>query len=258
MLRRDRTRRREHLQQGKAAMRFCYFVSFENASPQARISAADKSGIVALITATPNLRHAEIHTPAAATDIYTADGASPQLTLQLYFDDLAELEAVIAAKGHLQALAKPHTWPSLAGARATQQAMYARHFPIADTATATRERCSFLVHYPGPARDFNAWFNHYVASHPPIMRRFPGIRQIEILSRVDWIDAMAFERVSHMQRNRVVFDSPEALTAALQSPVRHEMRADYHLFPPFEGESFHFPALTETIKPTSGRLRTCP
>jgi uncharacterized protein (TIGR02118 family) len=230
-------------------MRFCYFVTFENASPQARIGAADKAGIVSLIAATPFLRHAEIHTPALATDIFTDDGPSPQLALQLYFDDLVELEAAISAKGHLRALADPQAWPSLAGAKATQQAMYARHFTITEAPETKPQRCSFLVHYPGPADDFNTWFNHYVASHPPIMRRFPGIRQIEILSRVDWIDAMPFERVSHMQRNRVVFDSPEALTAALQSPVRHEMRADYHRFPTFEGESFHFPAMTEAIRP---------
>jgi hypothetical protein len=52
-----------------------------------------------------------------------------------------------------------------------------------------------------------------------------------------------------MQRNRVMFDSPEALTAALQSPVRHELRADFHTFPPFEGGNFHYPMWTDTIRP---------
>ena len=234
-------------------MRFCYLLTFENASPEARLSPSDKAGIASFVAATPALSHAEMHTPASATDIYTADGPSPQLALQLYFDDLLELEAAISANGYLLALADRSAWPSLSGAKATQQAMYARHFEVAGASPPMRPRCSFLVHYPGPAEDFNTWFNHYVASHPPIMRRFPQIRQIEILSRVDWIDAMPFERTTHMQRNRVVFDSPEALTAALQSPVRHEMRQDYHRFPPFEGGSFHFPALTETIKPTRAR-----
>ncbi|SEC98447.1 conserved hypothetical protein [Rhizobiales bacterium GAS188] len=228
-------------------MRFCYFVTFENASPEARLSEADKAGITALIAATPSLRHADLHLPAVASDIYTADGPSPQLALQLYFDDLTELEAAIAPDGHLQGLAQPGAWPSLEGAKATHQAMYARHFPVPGQSAWERPKCSFLVHYPGPAPDFNAWLAHYIESHPPIMRRFPGIRQIEILSRVDWIDAMPFARAGHMQRNRVVFDSPEALTAALQSPVRHEMRADYHKFPAFEGGSFHFPMITEAV-----------
>ena len=86
-------------------MRFCYIVTFENASPEARLGASEKASIAALVAATPALTHAEMHTPAVASDIYTADGPSPQLCLQLYFDDLLELEAAISAKGHLQALA---------------------------------------------------------------------------------------------------------------------------------------------------------
>jgi hypothetical protein len=62
---------------------------------------------------------------------------------------------------------------------------------------------------------------------------------------------MPLERVEHMQRNRVVFDTPEALTQALQSPVRHELRADFHKFPPYEGGSFHFPMISEAIRSAS-------
>jgi hypothetical protein len=227
-------------------MSFCYFVTFSNA-PGAALSAADKAAIRRLVAATPGLTYADLHTPTVTSDIYTSDGESPPFALQLYFDDLPLLEASIAANGRLQPLAAKGAWPSLEGASATQQVMYARQFPVDNPREADR-KCSFLVHYPGPAADLNAWLNHYLAGHPPIMRRFPGIRQIEILTRVDWVDAMAFERVHHIQRNRVVFDSPEALTAALQSPVRHELRADFHRFPAFEGGSLHFPMITETIR----------
>jgi uncharacterized protein (TIGR02118 family) len=234
-------------------MRFCWFLAFEDASQETSIGATDKADIMALIAATPSLVSADIHSPASASDIYTADGPSPPLALQLYFDELTHIEAALAGNGHLQALARSGAFPSLARAKPTHQAMYARHFQVAEPAPKGRIRCSFLVSYPGEAEDPNAWLNHYIASHPPIMRRFLGIRQIEILSRVDWIDALPFERANAMQRNRVVFDSPEALTAALQSPVRHELRADYYRFPPFEGGSLHFPMLTETITPAASR-----
>jgi hypothetical protein len=81
------------------------------------------------------------------------------------------------------------------------------------------------------------------------MARFPDIREIEILTPIEWIDAMPWRRVHHMQRNRVMFDSPAALTAALTSPVRHEMRADFADFPPYEGGVFHFPFATEAVRP---------
>jgi hypothetical protein len=50
-----------------------------------------------------------------------------------------------------------------------------------------------------------------------------------------------------MQRNKVAFDSAEALTAALNSPVRKEMRADYAALPPFSGRVTHYPMATSVI-----------
>jgi len=47
----------------------------------------------------------------------------------------------------------------------------------------------------------------------------------------------------------VVFDSAAALTAALKSPVRHEMRADYRTFPPFTGPVLHYPMATIEVFP---------
>jgi uncharacterized protein (TIGR02118 family) len=101
-----------------------------------------------------------------------------------------------------------------------------------------------MVSYEGPAEDLNAWLGHYIDSHPPIMARFPGIREIEIYTRMDYCAALPVARSNAMQRNKVVFDSPDALNAALASPVRHEMRADFKHFPPFSGASPHFPAIS--------------
>jgi len=52
-----------------------------------------------------------------------------------------------------------------------------------------------------------------------------------------------------MQRNRVMFDSAEALTAALASPARLQLRRDFEKFPPYEGGIFHYPMATEEVRP---------
>ena len=52
-----------------------------------------------------------------------------------------------------------------------------------------------------------------------------------------------------MQRNKVVFDNAAGLTAALNSPIRHEMRDDFNRFPPYEGGNIHYPMATLTITP---------
>ncbi len=128
--------------------------------------------------------------------------------------------------------------------------MLARDFWVPDRAFRTPAGalpCTYLVHYPGPAEDLNAWLSHYIAHHPPIMARFPGIREIEICTRLDWCDALPWPRVEAMQRNKVVFDDATALTAALNSPVRHEMRADFARFPAYRGGNLHYPMATRVL-----------
>ena len=156
------------------------------------------------------------------------------------------LEAALAADGHLQRLA------ALGGDGAVQQAMLVRRYPVPDPTFRTPPGelpCTYLVAYEGPADHLPTWLAHYIADHPPIMARFPGIRQIEIYTCIDWCGGLPWPRAAHMQRNKVVFDNQAALTEALNSPVRHEMRASFHRFPPFTGPITHFPMTTTTVTP---------
>lgn len=231
-------------------MTVCWFALFR--VPERTVSPEDLSWLAGVLTATPRLGRALIYTPARAPDPYLNDGSPPALGLQLYFRNIGDLEAALAPDGHLQALAGPGALPSLAGAEVTQQAMLVRRFPVPDPMirTVTNGRfCTYLVSYEGQAEDLNAWLSYYITHHPPIMARFPGIRAIEIDTCIDWCGFLPWPRVAAMQRNKVVFDSAEALTAALNSPVRHEMRADFAHFPTFTGPVTHFPMATMMVKP---------
>src|SRR5579875_2068028 len=233
-------------------MTIAYFITF--AHPDATLDDADFRRLAALLAETPELGKAAIFTPARTHDPYLHDGAPPPLVLQLYFADIAHLEAALAAGGHLHALADAATLPSLAGARVTQQAMLTRRYPVPEPVLRTPEdapHCTYLVAYECEAEDLNAWLRHYVTSHPPIMARFPGIREIEVYTRIDWICAMPWPREDAMQRNKVVFDDEAALHRALNSEVRHEMRADFHRFPPFTGRNTHYPMHTRIVTPAS-------
>ncbi len=207
------------------------------------------AALTALLRDVPGMTEAVVFTPATARDQYTDDGASPPLGLQLHFPRLEDLEAACAPDGALQRLAA--ALPSLTGSEATAQAFWRRTWEVPDPQVRTAEGalpCSFVVHYPGPAEDDNAWHAHYMHGHPPLFQRLPGIRGIEILTPVDWVSHLPHRKVRHLQRNRVTFDSPEALTEALQSPVRHELRADFHTFPLFEGGNYHYPMWTQTLR----------
>ena len=78
---------------------------------------------------------------------------------------------------------------------------------------------------------------------------FSGIRELEVYTRLDWISAQPWRRLNFMQRNKVAFDSPTALKAALNSPVRHEMRADFKTFSAFSGPNTHFAMATHRVQP---------
>ncbi len=230
-------------------MRITWFATFHGT---AQLSDADRARVIEIVRATPRLDRGLVYTPAQTRDPYLDDGASPPLALQLYFTDIADLETAVARGGHLQALAAPGALPSLAATTVEQQAMIARPFAAPDPQFRTPAGalpCTYLVHYPGTADDLNDWLSYYIAHHPVLMARFPGIREIEICTRIDWCGALPWRRVEPMQRNKVVFDSPAALTAALNSPIRHEMRADFHKFPPFQGGSLHYPMATLTVTP---------
>ncbi len=230
-------------------MTIAYFVFFHG-HPGARIGEPDRIRISDILCVTPRLLKAHLFTPTAVNGPFPNDGHPPQFALQLYFADLQELEAVIAPRGHLQALAVPGRFPSLAGTAVTQQAMLVRPFPTPsppNPAIPGQASCSYLVHYPGHAQDLNAWLNHYLSHHPQLMRDLPGVREIEVYTRVDWCDGMPWERVYPMQRNKLVFDSTAALAAALDSPALHAMRADFRRFPPFFGGNVHYPMMTSTI-----------
>jgi uncharacterized protein (TIGR02118 family) len=228
-------------------MTFAWFLSFEGPGV---LPESGRAALRTLVRSIDCLERAILFTPETARDRFSNDGASPPLSLQLDFAELPDLEAAVAADGPLAGLKGAAWLGDLAEADASQQAFYVRTFPVDDAVARPADGglpCSYVVHYPGPAADLNAWLSHYITHHPPIMRRFPGIRAIEILSRVDWCGGLPWSRADHMQRNRVMFDSAEALTAALHSPVRDEMRADFTDFPAYEGGNFHYPMATEII-----------
>ncbi len=234
-------------------MTISFFLTFhDKIHPERRLSDTERAFVVGVVRATPDLAGAVVHTPASAKDPYLDDGPSPQLVLQLHFAEITLLERVLRPGGHLHALATPSALPSLVSAEVTQQAMLARAFAVPDPTFRTPAgslACSYLVGYPGPAADLNAWQHHYLASHVPVMARFPGIRRIEVHTRIDWIGFLPWPRANLMLRNRVVFDDSTGLAASLASPVRDEMRADYRQFPSFEGDSTHYPLESLELRP---------
>lgn len=228
-------------------MNTCLFLSFKSRTePTAdEIAKIDES-----LRTTPRLAKALMHTPAATHDPYVKDGPSPSLVLQLYFAELPDLEAALSRNGSLFGLSAHTDLPAIAGATATHQAMVVRSFAVPEPGFRTppgEPHCTYLVSYEGEADDLNAWHTHYLENHTRHMAMFPGIRELEVYTRLDWVSALPWPRVNFMQRNKVVFDSEDGLDRALNSPVRHDMRADFKTFPRFTGLNTHYAMATRVV-----------
>lgn len=231
-------------------MTTCLFLTFKYRTEP---STAEQARLERHLRAAPRLAKALVHTSSSASDPYVKDGAPPSMVLQLYFPEVEELEATLSRSGHFKSLTSQDEFPALSAADVTQQAMLVRRFAVPDPArknTLGQPYCTYLVSYEGEAEDLNAWHGHYLQNHIRHMAMFPEIRELEVYTRLDWVSALSWPRVHFMQRNKVAFDSAEALTHALNSPVRHEMRADFRTFPKFSGPNNHYAMATRVVEPT--------
>lgn len=224
-------------------MDIVFFLTYRTPLPA---EPAPLAAFAAQLGATPGLRRALMHVPATANDPYLKDENAPQLVLQLYFDELTALEAASSATGSLQALTDPRTIAWTREAAITQQAMAVRRY-VSLAQAAGETRCTYLVAYEGAPRDYDAWLGHYLAGHVPLMQCLPEIRELEIYTRLETVSALPVPRDLAVQRNKVVFDDAEALTHALNSPIRHEMRRDFEASPPFDGHNMHFPMTSHAL-----------
>lgn len=230
-------------------MTTCLFLTFKYRTEP---SADELAKLQRHLRATPRFTKTLIHTSSSASDPYVKDGVPPSMVLQLYFPEVHELEAALSRNGHLKALASQEDFPGLSTADITQQAMLVRRFAVPSSTrkdAPEQPYCTYLVSYEGEAGDLNAWHGHYLENHTRHMAMFPEIRELEVYTRLDWVSALPWPRVQFMQRNKVAFDSAEALTHALNSPVRHEMRADFRTFPKFSGPNNHYAMATRIVEP---------
>lgn len=205
----------------RPAVSFCLFVSFLQ---------GDAAVAARALGALHGPEKILVHAAAQARDPYLHDGAPPALVVQAYFAELPPLEAAVPIL------------ENALGPGATCEAMLVRPFQVPQPGVG---RCTYLVAYAGLAEDPDTWHAHYLAHHPPIMAELPGIRELEIYTPLQWVSAVSgWRRVRSLQRNKVAFDSAEALEAALNSPVRARMRADFATFPKYSGTVSHYPMLT--------------
>lgn len=190
----------------------------------------------------------DLYIPENSHDPMLDDGAGPLLTAQTGFASLEALEAGIAAPALSEALGDLADGPASACTIA-HDAMELKFFPVAgeDRPAPLTAPVSYVVRYHRPADDEAHFVEHYCAHHPPVLGKFPKIRNVMCYLPLDWIDPLGVPRADYLLGNEVVFDSLGDLNAALASDVRHELREDYKTLPPFHGRNTHYAMRRERL-----------
>jgi uncharacterized protein (TIGR02118 family) len=236
-------------------MSYCLFLLAQQArTPVGAAGQEPLSRLVSVLRGIPGLTHLMGHRAISGVhDPAIKNAAGPAHAFQLYFDELLSLEQVLRSESVLdRALAsgdaplrRPFQW--------SHQAMAVRRYELPGHSlqpeAAVQQGCTYFVSYEGQSADDEEWLAHYLRHHPPIMKKLPGLRKLEVYSRIDYSSELDIERSRALQRNLVVFDSQQQLNEALDSPVREELRADYDGFPPFKGVSPHGAMLSEAFAP---------
>lgn len=116
-----------------------------------------------------------------------------------------------------------------------------RHYPVGSN-TEPEPRTApltFVVRYYGPVQDVKKFVNFYTENHPPILAKFPNIRNVLCYLPLGWETAGELTDETILIGNEVVFDDLESFKAALDTDVLHEAMADADQFDPYGYSSHH-------------------
>lgn len=203
-------------------------------------------------TALPGLTAVDLYQPVRGQthDPFVDDGLGPLAIAMLQFGTRGAMADALAHPDFRQSLARK------AAVTTTGTRFERRFYPTAGAPNPgpLRAPFSYVVRYHHPAENVDEFVSHYLADHPPILGRLPGIRSVLCYLPFEGGGAAPLPPADYMLGNEVAFDSPEAFNAAMASPVRLELRAHYKSFPPFTGKNTHYPMMRRQVPGRIGQV----
>ena len=98
---------------------------------------------------------------------------------------------------------------------------------------------SFVVRYYGPVADAADFIGFYTKNHPPLLAKFPGIRNMLCYLPLNWQSMNEITDDYMFLGNEVVFDNLDARNQALASDVMPEVQADSEHFAAYGYNTHH-------------------
>ena len=206
-------------------------------------SAADRARAQFTETALPGLaaaarlRFVDIYQPAAGEVPAFQDGTAAPLLVELNLESLDDASRLIESTAFNEA----RGMDELGHDAATVDVFQPVHYPVPGNAQPPPRTAplSFVVRYFGPVDNEADFVSFYTRNHPPLLARFPGIRNVlcYLPVRIDLPGTITTS--GSFLGNEVVFDSLDALNAALASDVLELVKADGRRFAKFGHNTHH-------------------
>jgi hypothetical protein len=216
------------------------FLTFKGpASDATALEAAFGEGLLHRLAPEPGMRFIETYRPAPGEVPSFAEGAGPPLLVELNLDTADDARRLISSM-------------AFRGALTTGQAMvdvfHSVPFPLPRHIKPPPRTAplSFVVRYCRPVADEQAFAAFYTLHHPPILARFPDIRNVLCYLPTGIELPAGVQPSGAFFGNEVVFDDLDSLNRALASDVLPLLKADGKRFAPF-GHSSHHAMLRQAV-----------
>jgi len=98
---------------------------------------------------------------------------------------------------------------------------------------------AYLVRYDGLPKPVDGFVDHYETTHAAILKQFPGLRGLTLMTPAGWRDPQPVNAGKTDFLAMMTFDDTAALSAALQSPMREQARADFANLPVGDATVIH-------------------
>jgi len=195
---------------------------------------------LSLLSANEQVSAVEFYTPYTGAVPRLDDIPAPHLLIEIRVDSEAaarELTTSSAFKQHFT-----EKTGVLAGAdKINLDILESVHYdipgyrkPPARTAPFT-----FVVRYYGPVENAAEFTEFYTKHHPPLLAKFPEVRNILCYLPLDWRERGKLDTDELILGNEVVFDSLEDFIAATKTPAMDAVMADSDEFQSFGYSSHH-------------------
>lgn len=191
----------------------------------------------------PGVVHVDIYSPASrgALDPFVTAASGPLAASMAHFRSENDLRAAISSSALGSWLG---TTPAGMMLRVTPMSgrTYAVDEPRAEPSCPAYR---YVVRYHGPSEQAASFGDHYERTHPPLLARLPRIRAIECYRPIAALRVPHCEPADYLIGNEVEFDSAEDFNAAMSSPARVTLRADFNALPRVFRDNTHFAMLRD-------------